>query len=244
MPDIVVFAEAASDAEIVCGLADRVFVEKGSISQNNLAACRSWCGYEANTNFTQKVRIPDLFDGLKRGSQRPRNLGYIAGKPQKSHAAFWRKAVQLVVEIRKSLPVEGILIHCDVDNKPEQLDGLKQACGDPEHNTLAIVFATPDREIEAWLLNGFIPENPAEEKLLAEWKRKLKFNPCTQAERASIGGRDPKKIITALTNDDEDRRRRYWSETTLSTLRQRGEKTNLTQFLDEVETRLLRLLSN
>lgn len=183
MPDIVVFAEAAGDAEIVCGLADRVF-EEGNIPTAELPARRAWVGIETDASFTAKDRIPILFDGLQSGSKRPRYLGYVAGQPQKSHAAIWLKALQLVNEARKSRPVAGVLIHCDLDHEPkERRAALEQVRGVADE-ALEVVLATPDREIEAWLLNGFSPESKSEEKLFGQWKRKLRFDPCAEAERA------------------------------------------------------------
>ncbi|MGH9841891.1 MAG: hypothetical protein ACREEM_24310 [Blastocatellia bacterium] len=242
MLNAVVFAEAASDAEIVCGLSDRIFNEIGNIPREELPDCRNWLGHESNATFIEKNRITYLSNQLKEGSKRPRSLGHIDGKPQGSYTAFWRKAIELVVAISKSQPVAGVLIHCDVDTKYGQHKDIEQACN-PDRPRLKFVLATPDREMEAWLLNGFIPENPAEKKLLAAWKRKLKFAPCTEAERASIGDRDPKKIINDLTNDNDERKRQCWYQTALSDLRRNGQNTNLAKFLDEVETSFLPLLS-
>ncbi len=245
MLNVVVFAEAVSDAEIVCGLADRVFEKIGHIPQPSLPAYRSWLGYDASASFIEKDQITRLFKKLNNGSRRPRYLGYVDGKPQGSYTAFWRQAVELVVVLSKSHPVAGVLIHCDMDATFGQHKDIEQACN-PDRHQLQFVLATPDREIEAWLLNGFSPLNSKERKRLGEWKRKLSFDPCTQAERArdTSGDRDPKNIIRALTSDDDDRKRNCWLETDLSTLRERGEKTKLADFLKEVEINFLPLLSN
>lgn len=246
MLNFVVFAEAASDAEIVCGLANRVFDEIGRITVESLPVRRSWIGYEEKTQFTSKDRISSLFDALRKGSRRPRNLGYIQGEPQKRHAAFWRKAIQLVVELRKSQSVAGVMIHHDMDHEPkERRKGLEQVRNNAiKNSTLKIVLALPDREIEAWILNGFLPENPTEVKEHAKWKRRLKFDPCTQAERATVGDRDPKKILNSLTAGSDDRKRQCWEKTELTTLKLNGDKTNLTAFLKQVEAEFLGLFAN
>lgn len=245
MLNVVVFAEEASDAEIICGLADRIFEEIGKFPQHQLADCRTWRGYEPQAFFIPKGQITKLHDGLKRGSKRPSYLGYVAGKPQGSYTAQWRKAIELVVAMSKSQPVNGVLIHCDVDNKPEQRRDIEQACF-PDSESLRFVLATPDREMEAWLLNGFVPENTREQKRLDELKQKLKFDPCTQAVRVrdKSGDRDPKNIINALTDNDDERKRRCWSATKLDTLSQRGKETKLANFLADVEAHFLPLLSN
>jgi len=246
MPDIVVFAEAAGDAEIVSGLADRVFEEVGGIPKEALPASRNWIGVETTATFTPKDRIPFLFDGLQRGYKRPRYLGYVAGAPQKSHAAIWLKAMQLVNEVGKFRPVAGVLIHYDLDHESKERREALEQVRSAVQDSLAVVLALPDREIEAWILNGFIPENQNEKKLLSTWKRKLSFDPCAEAERArdTSGDRDPKRILDALTKEGHDRKRRCWCETSLATLRQRGGETNLAAFLNEVEMKFLPFFSN
>lgn len=244
---VVVFAEDEDDAEIVCGLADRVFREVGNIPSTELTTCRSWQGDGVNCHFIKKDWIPVKFEALKQKDKRPRFRRRLGDKPPGSYTAFWRKAIELVVALNETQPVRGVLIHCDVDHKKRaERKDIEQACGEPQEAALTFVLATPDREIEAWLLNGFCAQTPAEEKRLAEWKRKLQFDPCTQAERArdTSGDRDPKNIINALTNSDAQRKRYCWEEEKLGILRQRGVETLLTQFLDDVETRFLDLLTN
>jgi hypothetical protein len=236
--NVVVFAENSGDAEIVCGLADRVFTEDGKVQHNELLNCRRWLGDKPEEAFIAKEHIKAKHDILEQESRRPRFRRNTTDKPQGSYTAFWRKAVELVVSMRKSQILHGVLVHCDADNHPEQREDISQAF-DSLGSVLKCVFATPDREIEAWLLNGFIPNpnDPKESKRLAEWQRKLSFDPCTQAERARDkgGDRDPKNILDALTNFDKDRQRQCWEATDLATLRQRGEKTKLKLFLYEVE---------
>ena len=241
MLNVVVIAEDHSDAEIVCGLADRIFEELGSVTFENLPSYRNWIGFDPNTSFIKKSHISVLFDRLKASSKRPRFLGYVKGEPKGSYTAFWRKAVELVVAMGKSQLITGVLIHCDVDGKPEQRKDIEQACG----HWLRSVLAMPNREMEAWLLNGFDAQNSSEQKRFAESKRNLAFDPCKDAHRAqdTSGERDPKNIIKALTDGDEDRKRSCWLKTDLSTLRQRGEETNLAHFLRDIEANFLPLLS-
>ena len=240
MLNIVVFAEAESDATIVCGLADRIFNETGKLQLNGLSSFRNWQGETRSQTFIAKADLTAKHKQLAQQSQRPRYRKSTDDKPQGSYTAFWRKAVELVVSLKKEQPLHGVFVHCDADNHPEQEQDIRQAFASLS-NVMKFVPATPDREIEAWLLNGFIPSNKNESDRLDEWKRKLSFDPCTQVERArDIGGnRDPKNILNALANADQDRQRQCWEVTELETLRQRGDKTKLKQFLDEVKLNFL-----
>lgn len=241
MLNIVVFAEDESDATIVCGLADRVFSEAGKLPSNGLSSFRSWQGESALQTFIAKSDITVKHKQLAQDSRRPRYRKSTNDKPQGSYTAFWRKAVELVVSLKKEQPLlHGVFVHCDADNHPEQEQDIRQAFASLR-NVMKFVPATPDREIEAWLLNGFIPDDAKESVRLEEWKRKLSFDPCTQAERArdTSGDRDPKNILNALTNSDKDRQRQCWEVTKLEKLRQHGDKTKLNQFLDEVKCNFL-----
>ena len=244
MVSIVVVAEAGGDAEVVCDLVDRLLVEVGQIVREELAARRTWSGLDGTATFTKWTLIDDLFDNLKKGDRRPKYLGYVEGKPQRNHYAICRKAILLAMNLRKQQPVHAILMHRDLDNDPERLTGMRQA-RDEVRDEMVIVLATPDRMTEAWILNGFIPKNQAERKKLTEWKRKIGFDPTTQAERVTgKGDRDPKALVRTLIGKDIERKRCCWNETQITELRQRGKQTKLEAFLDEVESRLLPLFLN
>ena len=98
---------------------------------------------------------------------------------------------------------------------------------------------------ESWVLNGFIPLNPTEEKILQEIKVGLNFDPCKDAQRLRSNSfeypdqkRNPKQVVKSLTDNNRLREQKCWEETSLELLRQRGENTGLTDYLNEIEERL------
>ena len=55
--------------------------------------------------------------------------------------------------------------------------------------------------------------------------------------------RNPKVVLEELTaRNDELREQQCWQETSLELLRQRGKYTGLTDYLDEIEQRLIPVL--
>jgi hypothetical protein len=99
---------------------------------------------------------------------------------------------------------------------------------------------------EAWVLNGFVPLNPKEERILKEITTELTFDPRIEADRLrsnSSDERDPKVVVKKLTDGDFSREQQCWEETSLEILHSRGKSTGLTDYLDEVEKRLIPLIS-
>ena len=54
--------------------------------------------------------------------------------------------------------------------------------------------------------------------------------------------RNPKVVLEELTARNELREQQCWQETSLELLRQRGKYTGLTDYLDEIEQRLIPVL--
>ncbi len=113
-----------------------------------------------------------------------------------------------------------------------------------------MVLATPDPEREAWVLGGFVPGNPEEEKRLKKEVKQLGFDPCVESHRlrgragkaAGQEKRDIKKIVKRLTGGDWDREKACWEITPLELLEERGRASRLAAYLREIEERLLPLL--
>ena len=97
--------------------------------------------------------------------------------------------------------------------------------------------ANPKRE--AWVLNGFEPETPVEDKSLAELRQDLGFHPCERAERLTAkkdtAKRSARRVLGVLTGASYEREQKCWKETPLVLLKRRGEKTGLHDYLVEVE---------
>lgn len=136
----------------------------------------------------------------------------------------------------------------DLDSQPERRDGMRQAVAEVK-DRFPIVLAIQHPKREAWVLNGFVCADKREQEELDTIRQELKFDPCEEAERlrytsaTSDPGRNPKRILDRLTNDRFEREEKCWSETRLETPGQRGRKTYLAEFLDEVKEKLLPLLT-
>lgn len=100
-------------------------------------------------------------------------------------------------------------------------------------------------------MNGFIPSNQEEERILEEIKIELKFDPCIESNRLrekSFAGsnriRNPKVVVETLTGGNMEREQQCWEETCLEILRERGVHTGLTDYIDEIEQRLVIIIQS
>lgn len=122
------------------------------------------------------------------------------------------------------------------------LDQARQQPRTPDALTVVIGIARPKRE--AWVLNGFEPENQEEEETLADLKQELGCDPRTDAHTltaSSSGAKTNAKRVLGVLVDSDARDQRCCTETDLDTLRDRGRETGLAAYLEEVKTRLLPL---
>jgi hypothetical protein len=259
MLEFVIVAEAEADSRIASDLADRVLMEEGPemfpslqwigdqdpqyFRREILPGLRKWAGIKPETEFT-------TWAGIKTLGKRFPALQYLrpaSGKPQNPDYAQGRKAILLSILLRKENPPDALILVRDLDSQKERRDGLAQA-KEEDVGRLAVVIATPNPKREAWVLNGFNPANDDERRELDSVNQQIGFDACREAERlrytsqTSRPERDPKRILTRLTNQDSERERQCWAGTPLATLRERGEATYLKDYLDEIKTRLLPLL--
>lgn len=246
MPQFVVVAEAEADARHVCSLADRIFLEEGPewVGDDLLPNLRNWSGLEPGTSFTKWTKIKELAQRHNLPRYRRRT-----SEPQGSYYAQSQKVIWLVNKLRTARIIEALVLACDLDSEHDQRrTGLKQTREEAREH-LIVVLATPNPKREAWVLNGFVCAGRHEEQKLESLRQELGFDPCLEAHRLRYASRtsrterDPKRIVKHLTNENWEREQQCWTETPLSTLRERGVKTYLAEFLDEVKDRLLRLIA-
>ncbi|MEA2605088.1 MAG: hypothetical protein QOF89_6080 [Acidobacteriota bacterium] len=106
-----------------------------------------------------------------------------------------------------------------------------------------IVLAVAHTKRECWILAGFNPRSAAEETALAELRRELGFDPRLQAEdltaSAPHASRNAKRVLQRLLAGNPDREEDCWISSDLETLRQRGGFTGLSDYLDEIRSRLM-----
>lgn len=239
--EFLVLAEAEADYRTATTLADRIFIERGPDWLGDiLQYLRKWSGFEPETAFSRWTEI-------KRKSKYGRSLGHFTDGPRKADAAIARVAILSAMRIMKERPVQALILIRDLDSQPERRQGFEQARHGVDRKILEIVIGTSDPKREAWVMNGFVPLDEREKKLLEEIRRAISFDPCLKAERLRgthpNDSRNIKKVLNRLTNGKYDREEQCWSETDLNLLINRGEKTGLTSYLNEVEAKLLSILT-
>lgn len=248
--EFLVLVEAEADARTATALADRIFVERGpDWIDGNFEYLRKWSGFISDMWFSCWKDFKQIEKKyIDKGYKRPRYLGYSRNGAGKTDSATARRAILLAQEIKKTRLVRALILIRDLDSQSERREGLEQARNSVNREILEIIIGTSDPNREAWVLNGFIPLNEREEKLLEKIRSEICLDPCLKAESLrSTEPNDPrnvKKVLSRLTNGEYDREEKCWSETNLDVLVNRGEKTGLRDYLNEVETRLLPILGD
>ncbi len=248
MPEFIVVAENESDARMVCALADRVLLEASPdwLDETILPHSRSWTSIEGNQSCTRWRNIHSLYQNYRL----PRYRGHVNNEPQGIDTAVTRKAIRLVLKIKAEQPdreIIALVLSRDLDSQKERRQGIHQAITEIEDQfPVALAVQYPKRE--NWILNGFHSENEQEERQLLAIRQRLNFDPCEEAHRlryssnTSDPARNPKRIVEELEIDFE-REQKCWNGVSLDILRTRGENTYLRHYLDEVEEKLLPLLT-
>lgn len=251
MTRIVLVCEGPTDPPLVCDLADRVLRDEvGWLrDQDGLDDHRSYGGLDESHQYLKWSKAPELFRqaGLRS------NRGFGRPIPDPDYVAT-RKVLLLIEDhhqqsMKDGGGVDGVLLFRDGDHQPEQRRrGIQDARADfvESHNAstsshawrqhIAIAVAVPMNE--AWIAAGFEPTSSSEHEALAAARQALGFAPNESPER--LGQGVAKRVLDQLCHD-LDRRTRCWCETPLDTLRERGQRCGLTQFLDEVREKLATL---
>lgn len=171
----------------------------------------------------------------------------------KADGAIALQVLQLVSLLQKDRPIKAVLLIRDLDNQPERRVGLEQAREEfrQRSSPLVTILGTADSKREAWVLNGFEPQNDNEEAILAELRKALGFDPLLEAHRLRFVAREGaerirnvKVVVERLTDNNNEREAQCWTETALPLLRQRGVHTGLSAYLQEVEEQLIPILVN
>jgi hypothetical protein len=249
--EFIVVAEARADAEIACELADRVMVEDEEspdwLEAHLLDALRLWSGIGSATPFTKVIDVGDLYEELRKEHRLPRSLGHPRqGKHHSREYYQAARAILLAQRLAGVRPVRAMVLVRDMDTQPERCQDMELARDEYTLEAFDVVIGTPNPKREAWILNGFEPETPAENQSLAALRQDLGFHPCERAERLTAkrdtAKRSAKRVLGALTGDFYEREQRCWKQTNLDLLKRRGEATGLRDYLEDVGVRLLPLL--
>ncbi|WP_310489893.1 hypothetical protein [Chamaesiphon sp. VAR_69_metabat_338] len=252
MIEVVVIVESRMDAVTATKLAERVLVEKIDwLEPESLEHLFKWTGLESGTEHSCWKDIGDIMNRAeKEGIPKPRFLGHGKTGVLKADGAIAMKTLKLIklLHRKKSRKIAAVLFIRDLDNQPERRQGIEQARIEQidEQPRIEIVIGTADRMREAWVLNGFSPLNVEENQILEQIKTKLNFHPCEEAHKLRSNSfaepdrfRNPKVVVEQLTGGDMSREQQCWEETDLEILRSRGTSTGLSEYLKEVEQRLI-----
>ena len=251
MIEVIVIVEGRMDAITATKLAERVLVEKLEwVEQENLQHLFKWSGLDVRTEHSYWKDINDIIDRAEKdGIPKPRYLGHCKTGSLKADGAAALKILKLsrLLNRKKNRKIAAVLFIRDVDNKPDRKQGIEQARSEyiDEQPQMEIVIGVADKMREAWSLNGFIPLDSEENRILEQLKTKLSFDPCEEAHRLRDDpgeDRNPKLVVRKLTGGDIIRKQQCWEETDLEILRSRGSNTGLTNYLNEVEERLISIL--
>jgi hypothetical protein len=237
----VVVSEAAADFTTATELADRVLCEQIDwLDESLLDSQRSWISESPEGGSLHWKAISKLAReyGL-------RVHGHFAGEPGFPDAVAARKAIAYINHVL--VRVDAVILVRDLDDQPERLAGLIQARS-ASHSPTMIVIGTANIERESWVLSGFVPTTPEEHRRLDAERQELGFNPCLQPQELKAGKNDqakrsPKRVLSVLTSGDREREASCWQTTTLSVLRNQGGENGLRHYLQEVEQRLVPLVT-
>ena len=251
MIEVIVIVESRADAVTATKLAERVLVEKVDwLEQESLEHVLKWSGLEVGTDHSCWKDTGDIINRAKKaGIPMPRFLGHGKTGALKADGAAAMKIMNLIklLHIKNNRKIAAVLLIRDLDNQSERRRGIEQARSEHEDRQpqIEIIIGTADQMREAWVLNGFIPMNSEEKRILEQLKTKLTFDPCEEAHRLRDDpgeDRNPKLVVKKLTDGDILREQQCWEETDLEILRVRGANTGLREYLKEVEQRLVSIL--
>jgi len=232
---IAVVCEAEADRHAATLLSDRVLCETIEwISPETLPCLRRYRGLRDQDDYLKCSSI--------RRIARQRQVvvhGFVGGEPRKPDAAMAERS--LVLLATSEVPPGAVILTRDMDQEPARRDGYDQARG-ARRWPFVVIVGIAETKRECWILAGYEPRDDAEREILSRERQELGFDPLASAEQltASEEGakRDAKRVLDALTRGDPDREHACLEEPPLALLRQRGAKTGLAVYLQELEERL------
>lgn len=178
------------------------------------------------------VTLPD--------GQKIRLQGFIDGKPAKPEAQMWRKVLAQLVTQRPR-PTAVVLVR-DLDGRDERREGMEQVRSKlPWPPDMPIVLATPEPEMEAWVISGFVAEDDKERGELERLRQELSFDPTTESHRLTShpndASTDAKRVLVALSQGDAARENRCMADR--ARLENRGASNHCSVFLAEVRQKIV-----
>ncbi len=240
----ILIGEAEADQRIAADLVDRVLIEKVEWSDvDGIQWQRKWIGSGVLPEGIRRLTWQNLSVFARHFGIRPQ--GFFGEKPGEQDARQARIAI--AVAKRLCQDVSAVVLIRDADKNARQRGlGLQQVQTVTTDLPVVIGLANPERE--SWVIAGFDPVDNAEKESLAKERQRLGFDPRTHSHRLTATNnnqaiKSPKRVLIALTSGDGERERICWRETDLEVLRSRGRDNGLKEFLHEVETMLVPLIT-
>jgi len=253
MIEFVVIVESSADARTATKLADRTLVQKIDwLDPEMLQHLYQWSGLEGDTENSCWKNIDDITKRLADQFKFPtiRSNGKFKSDGQSAN-----KIIKLIsfLQYKQKREIKAVIFIRDLDNQPERKKHIEQVRSEQinQQTQLAIIIGTADRMRESWVLNGFIPSNQEETRILQQITTELTFNPCEESHRLRSNSltepdriRNPKIVVEKLTGGKMEREQQCWEDTDLEILRKKGVQTGLTAYIDEIEERLISIIGS
>src|SRR5579872_1578741 len=236
---IALVCEGATDPPTICALADR-FICAGVdwIPADEIETFRHFRGFQQIDSYMTWFDIDDLANhyGVK-------SAGFHEGLPLHGDGHKVRKALTLLTLHAPEPTVDVIILFRDADKEYEARRDAIRRVRDSSTIPIPIIIGVANRMRECWVINGFEPVDEQERSLLAGEHQRLGFDPRFRAHELNATNeshdRSPKRVLRALTSDDQARERSCVFHTSHDTLRMRGVATGLPEFLHELQERLI-----
>lgn len=260
--EFILIVEAEADYRIAVGIAERVLQENAPYTwiaenlQDQPEILFSWAGLEDGVGFSCWSDFEAIANRFKEEGYRfPRFNGQFSDGPTNLDYPMARNIVYLInqyLKINKNRNIGAIVLIRDEDNQSERFATLCRLRDDltRKGSQMPIIIGVAIPKREAWVLNGYEAQTAEEKQILQDIKKRIDLDPCLEAHRLrgksnqpGTEDRDIKRILQALTQDDSSREEQCWQETPLDILIERGQKTGLSQYIEEVEHHLLPTLT-
>ncbi|MEO1268711.1 MAG: hypothetical protein AAFX99_11475 [Myxococcota bacterium] len=236
---IAIASEAEADFRVLCHLMDLVFMEQfewfrdqidGGTAPDDLRQWASVEGHPYLKTARAKSRFREL--GLPLHTKRwGKDEGRIRGRALSARMAF------LVLK-RDAPDAEFYIFHNDTDGELNHIQEIHDARDGLSFHASCLV-ATPHPETEGWLLCGFQPKTPEEQRRHQDERRRLGFDPIVSSHeltaRRQTDKRDAKRVLETLRPDTKDVVVLLGHD--LAVLYARGAENRLADFIDEVRNR-------
>lgn len=193
--------EDAVDHRVVTRIVDRLARREGDWIDDleSLRRYVDWNGVEGWAHLHRAAK--ELATRDRRGVR-----AKLHGKGHGPDFQSLRAAI-LLFDLMDPKPAAVVLVR-DRDGKSERLESAREATVRAGVSFPAAI-ASPEPEIEAWIIRGFAPATHEEQERHADERRRLGFDPSAEPHRLSSTSdeskRDAKTVLSNLTNGDRDR---------------------------------------